>query len=809
MTKTPDFNSIFWKKRYLLIDSRKLISGKDSIFFAIKGLRHDGHLYINELYKKGVKAFVVSDSGTKWEESFQEAKFFKSENTVQTLQQLVAFHRSLFKIPVIGITGSNGKTIVKEWLFQFFEKEFKTVKSPKSYNSQVGVPLSVWEMTSFHNLGIFEAGISQTGEMENLEKVIQPTIGLLTNIGTAHDAGFKNKQEKIDEKLKLFENCKTLIYCCDDEQVNQSMAKFSCEKYTWSFQNKGYFNFQLIQSDHRHSQLILHKLGKDYQFKLPFSDKASIENLIHCIVVLSYMGYSSEIIQNKINSLVIVPMRLELKKGINNCLVIDDTYNNDLAGLEVALNFMEQQDDKRKRTVILSDFGDSHEVNYHDLLTLLSNKNIERIVGIGEEISSIEKDFHEFETSFFKDIEAFIKAFSTLKFESESILVKGARVFSFEKIVRQLSLKLHGTRLEINLEAIVHNLNFYRSLLKPETKIMVMVKALAYGSGEFEIPRLLQYQKVDYLGVAYVDEGVRLRENGIRVPIMVMNPAQESFHQIIKYNLEPEIYNLSLLNQLIQFIDTFENLNFPAGIHLKIDTGMHRLGFEPKEIEKVISTLKNNTKIKVKGILTHLAGADEDKHNQFSINQLKAFQIIATNIEKELRVSCIKYALNSAGIVKFPEYQMDMVRLGIGLYGVEINQKLQENLKNTGTLKTTISQIKKIKRGETIGYGRQGKAERDIQIATIAIGYADGYDRRFSKGIGKVLINGKTALVIGNVCMDMTMVNITGIKANEGDEVIIFGQDLPIWELAKNIGTIPYEILTNVNERVKRIYFEG
>ncbi|WP_020530735.1 bifunctional UDP-N-acetylmuramoyl-tripeptide:D-alanyl-D-alanine ligase/alanine racemase [Flexithrix dorotheae] len=806
MTKTPDFNSDFWKKRYLLIDSRKLISGKDSIFFAIKGPRHNGHLYIHELYKKGVRSFVVSELEKTWEDNLPDAKFFRSDNTVLTLQQLVAFHRNKFRIPVIGITGSNGKTIVKEWLFQFFETEFRTVKSPKSYNSQVGVPLSVWEMTSFHNLGIFEAGISQTGEMENLEKIIQPTIGLLTNIGTAHDAGFKNKQEKIDEKIKLFANCQTLIYCCDDPQIDQSMAKLSGEKYPWSFQNKGYFNFQLKAADH--SQLTLQKQGKDYQFDLPFSDKASIENLVHCIVMLSYKGYSSEIIQDKINSLANVPMRLELKRGINNCLVIDDTYNNDLAGLEVALNFMDQQDDKRKRTVILSDFGDSSKVNYQDLLTLLSNKKIKRILGIGKEISSIKNEFEHFETNFFQHIETFIKAFPTLKFENESILVKGARVFAFEKIVQQLSLKLHGTRLEINLEAIVHNLNFYRSLLKPETKIMVMVKALAYGSGEFEIPRLLQYQKVDYLGVAYVDEGVRLRENGIRIPIMVMNPAQESFYQIIKYNLEPEIYNLNLLNQFIQFLNSSEEPDNPVGIHLKIDTGMHRLGFESDEIEKVIQTLKNNSKIKVRGILTHLAGADEDKHNEFSLKQLNSFKTIATKIEKSLHISCIKYALNSAGIIKFPDYQMDMVRLGIGLYGVEVNQKLQENLKNTGTLKTTISQIKKIKKGETIGYGRHGKAEKDIKIATIAIGYADGYDRRFSKGIGKVLINGKIAKVIGNVCMDMTMVEITGINAKEGDEVIIFGQDLPIWKLAQNIGTIPYEILTNVNERVKRIYFE-
>ena len=826
------------KGKQIVTDSRSLIAvPSESVFFAFKGKHADGHEFIQEMYEKGILNFVISNDLVKIKTCTPSENpaltVIKVKNTLAALQELAAFHRQQFNdssLEVIGITGSNGKTIVKEWLAHLLQSKFALVKSPKSYNSQLGVPLSVWQIKAHHKIGIFEAGISKPNEMSKLEKIIQPTIGIFTNCGTAHDEEFASRSEKIKEKLQLFKHCKVLIYCNDYAEIEQEIAIFREETkanfktLTWGKNPKA--DIQILEN-------------------LPFSDFASIENCMHCVTTLVYLGYDLKEIRQLIHQQFgqknkALPMRLELKKGINQCTLIDDTYTNDLQALSVALDFMNQQQQKnilQKKTVITSDILQSNNFAtdeslastkvekeaYRQIANLLKNNKIQKVIGIGSEISRHEDLFDITKASedsilvekyFYPDTEAFIRDFlqGNIHFQNEQILVKGARKFQFDRITSHLQEKVHGTRLEINLDSLVHNLKFYRSFLKPTTKIMVMVKAFAYGSGSAEVASVLQYQNVDYLAVAYTDEGVHLRENGIRLPIMVMNPSEETFDKLLQYQLEPEIYSFRLLNQLVSYLKNIvypsrEQTNAAIKIHLKIDTGMRRLGFEATEIEEVSNVLLQNPMLKIATIFTHLAGADEHKHELFSLKQLQIFQTAAANLERKLEYTFTKHALNSAGIVRYVDFQMDMVRLGIGLYGVEANGILQANLQNVTTLKTTISQIKNIKAGETVGYGRRWTAAQNGKIGTIAIGYADGYDRRFSNGLGKVFIKGKFAPIIGSVCMDMSMIDLTGIDAEEGDDVIVFGKEVSIRDLASAIGTIPYELFTSIGERVKRIFF--
>jgi alanine racemase len=792
---------------YLLLDSRKIVSPLSSLFFSVKGKRHDGHKFLHELYLKGVRSFVVEEALFN-PTDFPEANIIQVENSIAALQEVVAYYRSFFDCEVIGITGSNGKTIVKEWLSQLLSKDFNIVRSPKSYNSQTGVPLSVWQMNEEHTLGIFEAGISLPGEMENLEKVIHPTIGIFTNIGTAHEEGFQNRKQKILEKLKLFKGSDILFYCRDHEEIAGEIKINYPDLKTFTWSRKEEADLLIIESikegNKVRAQMVYH--GETLFFHLPFSDEASLENLFHCIGILLYFGTDPVEIQNRLQNLQQIAMRLELKEGVNSCYVIDDTYNNDLAGITIAINFLDQQKHKKIKVMILSDVlesGMKEQELYSNIADLLKEKGIQRLIGIGKTISR-NKSLFILASTFYDSTEEFLKEFNPQDFSEEMILVKGARVFQFERIVQQLQRKVHGTVLEVNLDALSHNLNFYHAQLEPKTKIMVMVKAFAYGSGSFEVANLLQFHGVDYLAVAYADEGVALRENGISLPVMVMNPSNYTFDKMLQFNLEPEIYNFKILYEYLDFLKTN---SISSKIHLKIDTGMRRLGFEEKDLKELTSVLKKHRNLNVASVFTHLAGADEEMHNEFTLQQIDKFKEISKSIEEVLGYKVLKHALNSAGIVRFPEGQMDMVRLGIGLYGVEANGLQQGNIETVGTLKTIISQIKEIKAGETVGYSRKGKTDKDIRIATIAIGYADGYDRRFSNGKGKVLINGKYCPIVGNVCMDMSMVDISGVQAEEGDEVIVFGKDLPIYKIAQDIGTIPYEILTNVSERVKRIFY--
>ncbi len=781
----------------LLTDSRKATLSKGAIFFAFNGLHHDGHQYIPKLYAQGIRQFII-ERPLGHTPDIKEANVLLVSSTLAALQQMVAKHRADITVPVIGITGSNGKTIIKEWLYQLLSPDFKIAKNPASYNSQLGVPLSVWQIQPHHTLGIFEAGISTRSEMENLEKVLKPTIGIFTNLGSAHDEGFQNRDEKIKEKLKLFKDTELVIYCKDHKVTDEAMQQLGIRGLTWGV------------SDHASIKIVKEKTGylvvtdqQKFLLSIPFTDQASVENCFHCVSLLIHFGFKPKQIQSRINALQAVPMRLELKEGINRCQIIDDTYNNDLAGLQVSLDFLANQNQKNKKRLILSDI---HESGLSDaalvkkISSLIFSGPVNQFIGIGPVLFSFQNDFPP-GTLFYRSTEEFLGNFNTNMLDNEMILIKGARVFTFEKIVKHLQRKAHGTIMEIDLGALVHNLNYFKACLNPATKIMAMVKAFAYGSGSNEIANVLQYHKTDYLGVAYADEGVELRKNNITLPVMVMNPSEESFDALLKYQLEPEVYNFKILHSFLGFLNEKS-----CKIHIKIDTGMHRLGFENYQIDELIALLVKYPNLTVASIFSHLAGADEAQHDTFSKEQGYRFKNMADKISDSLKYRPLYHILNSPGIMRLPEFQFDMVRLGIGLYGIDPSADHKDWLKPVATLKTIISQIKNINKGESVGYGRKGKAMEPITIATIAIGYADGFSRAFSGGVGKVIVNGKPAPVIGNVCMDMTMIDITGIIAREGDDVIVFGKELPIQNLAESIHTIPYEILTNTSERVKRVF---
>ncbi|HSZ73018.1 MAG TPA: bifunctional UDP-N-acetylmuramoyl-tripeptide:D-alanyl-D-alanine ligase/alanine racemase [Cytophagaceae bacterium] len=795
--------------KHLLTDSRSLHFPEHTLFIAIKGTTHDGHRYLESLYAQGVRHFVIEDETLLSEPIRKSSNIIKVDRGIHFLQNMAAYKRSLFHIPVLAITGSNAKTIVKEWLWQMLHKDYTVVRSPKSYNSQLGVPLSVWEMETYHSLAIFEAGISTYDEMQYLQRIIQPVHGIFTNIGTAHDQGFKSVQDKIKEKLKLFYSVDRLIYCKDHTAIDLEVQAQHIPSYTWS--RKTPSADVLIVKEERHAggwNLILLVNKQEYPIDIPFGDEASVENVLHCTAYLLLLGFTVEDIAQRVARLEPVHMRLELKNGINGSVLIDDSYNNDLMGLTLALDFAAQHRRTLPLTVILSDVlqsGLAPEELYRSIAELLKNKNVSQLIGIGPLFSAF-AGLLPTSARLFSDTTHFLQTFDFFSLKNELILVKGARSFGFEEVTKRLEEKVHGTRFEVDLDALVHNLNYYRSVAKPGTKIMAMVKAFAYGSGSHEVAQLLQHRGIDYLAVAYADEGVVLRNHGITVPIMVMNPDQQTFATLLRYRLEPEMYSFKILHEWIEYLD-WENAS--SSVHLKLDTGMHRLGFEKKDIHELIKLLLlHKNRITVSGAFTHLAAADEELWNEFTEAQLKEFQLLCAQIESAVGYPVIKHALNSAGIVRFPQYSFDMVRLGIGLYGVEVNGMHQDKLMNVGKLITHVSQIKRIDSSETVGYSRKGRITRPTTIATIAIGYADGFDRRFSNGVGKVSVNGKLCPVIGNVCMDMTMVDVSGVEVEEGDEVIVFGDTPTLIEQSRSIGTIPYELLTGIGERVKRIFFK-
>lgn len=786
------------KIQWLLIDSRKVINASASLFFALKG-KQDAHQYIDDLYKQGVRNFVISSSSFSID-NFSEANFFMVDDALKAMQTLVAYHREHFDYPVIGITGSNGKTIVKDWLYQLISPEKSIVRSPKSYNSQIGVPLSVWQMSHAYQMGIFEAGISTTNEMEALEHIIHPQIGILTNIKTAHDEGFKSKDEKLVEKLKLFVHSAKIIY--GKQYVPDGFIPLN-KSFTWSTEGEADLQIKAIHKHEINSVLKAKYASYEFDLHLPFKDDASIENCIICTATMLCLGYDVDVVVQRIKQLQAIPMRLQMKQGIQQSSIINDSYSADIASLFIAVDFLFQQKHDRK-TVIISDMihGATEQV-YEQMANYFKAHKIDRIIGIGEEISAHESLF-SMEKYFFNTTDEFLKAFNGFDFSREGILIKGARTFAFEKIARRLEEKVHDTVMEVNLNAIVHNLNFYRSKLLSGTKVMVMVKAFAYGSGSFEIANVLQYNKVDYLAVAYADEGVALRIAGITLPIMVMSPESNAFEKMIEHNLEPEIYNASIFNAFINHLKLEGIKHYP--IHLKLDTGMHRLGFELKDIADIENFVKDET-IRVASVFSHLAASEADEHDEFTRQQLNAFDKMYASLRNFLHYDAIRHVANTAAILRFPEAHYEMVRLGIGLYGVENVGNYEHELQRVAELKTTVTQVRNVPKGESIGYSRRGLLNHDAEIATIKIGYADGFNRAFGNGVAEVVINGNRAKVIGSVCMDMCMVDVTGMNVQEGDEVIVFGDDPNIKELASKLNTIPYEVLTSISQRVQRIYY--
>jgi len=798
---------------HLLTDSRALSFPETSLFFAIKTKTNDGHKYVKDLYKLGVRNFVITDENQEFKQ-MSEANFLVVKDVLKALQQLAAFHRKRFNYPVVGITGSNGKTVVKELLYQLLREDFNIVRSPRSYNSQIGVPLSVWEMNEQHTLGIFEAGISLPNEMDNLRPIISPTIGLITNIGEAHQKNFKSAKEKCIEKLSLFVDSEVIIYNADDELI-ESALEASCLSYKavgWSRRNADATLFvNSIEKGDTSTILRCTTMGITHDYIIPFVDDAFIEDVIHCIAVMFYLKPSEIINKDEIfRMLEPVAMRLEVKDGIEGCQLINDTYNSDFNSLSVALDFMQSRraHKKLKSTVILSDILQSGvwpEYLYGRVAELFRRKKVERVIGIGKDLCACEKLFVNVEKSFYPSTDTFVKSFKPLMFRNEMILLKGSRLFRFERITELLEKKVHETVLEVNLDAVVHNYNYFRSLLHPSTKMVCMIKAFGYGVGAFELAKTLQDQRCDYLAVAVADEGEDLRREGISIPVLVMNPEMSSFNLLFEYQLEPEVYSFRLLDALIREAKRRGITSFP--IHIKIDTGMHRLGFEPSDMPEICRRIRQQNGVVIRSVFSHLAGSDACEFDEFSEQQVSVFSKAAAVLEEGIGYQLIKHILNSAGIERFTQYQMDMVRLGISLYGISVSG-LRGKLQCVCSLKTIILQIRDVPAGDSIGYGRRTVVSRDSRIAIIPIGYADGLDRRLSNGVGEALVAGRRCPIAGNICMDACMVDVTDVpEAADGDTVIIFNDVLTVDEIASKIGTIPYEILTSISPRVKRIYF--
>lgn len=792
----------------LLTDSRKLSNPQETLFFALETKSNDAHQFVPELYLSGVRNFVVAKYAPEWD-NLQGCNFLQVKNPLYALQKLAAFHRNRFDFPVIGITGSNGKTIVKEWLYQLLQENFNIVRSPRSYNSQIGVPLSVWQLDDSTELGIFEAGISLPDEMEHLETVIRPTIGILTKIGEAHQENFTSQQQKCLEKMELFANCEVVIYDEDNELISQcaDTMLLSQKAFTWSRkQSDAPLFISKIEKKSVVSTLHYSFLQFEHSVDIPFTDDASIENAIHCLATLLYMHIVPEEISERMLKLEPVAMRLDVRQGKNNCIIINDTYNSDINSIKIALDFQNQRKMEKplKKTLILSDILQTGMVPkslYKRVAEMIEESGVQKIIGIGYDISDNAEAF-KIEKKFFPTTDAFIKSEIWKFFHNELILIKGARKYHFENITALIEERIHETVMEVDLDAVVHNFNFYKSKLAPGVKVICMVKANAYGAGAVEVAKTLQYHRCDYLAVAVTEEGIQLRSEGISLPIIILNPEVNGFEELFSNDLEPEVYNFRILEAFIREAERRGITDYP--VHLKIDTGMHRLGFQHDEIPQLIEMLRMQKGLRVKSVFSHLAASESWSFDEFTTQQIETLKNTAAAIETGLGYKVYKHILNSAGIERFPDAQWDMVRLGIGLYGVSASGL--PGLKNVATLKTTILQIKHVSNHETVGYGRKEELNRDGRIATIRIGYADGLDRKFGNRKGKVLINGSNAPIVGNVCMDLCMIDVTDIEAREGDTAVLFGENLSVIELADSIDTIPYEILTSVSPRVKRIY---
>lgn len=798
---------------FILTDSRSLCFPEETLFFALQTNRNDGHKYIPELYQRGVRNFVVTDVPADRAETYPDANFLKVSNTLKALQRLAERHRDEFDIPVVGITGSNGKTMVKEWLYQLLSPEMFVTRSPRSYNSQIGVPLSVWLMDEHTQVGVFEAGISKPGEMDALRAIIRPTIAVLTNLGTAHQENFSSMEAKCREKLVLFHDARTVVYDADDAIVRRIVSETDIQGETiaWSRRDKNaaFYVSEVKKEDAMSVVSYIYK-GVTGRYSLPFIDAASVSNSIICAVVALQLGLSRDALDRRMRLLEPVAMRLEVKEGQHGCTLINDSYNSDINSLDIALDFMNRRPDHkgRRHTLVLSDIYQSGKASrelYKEVSDLALKRDVEKFIGIGPQLCAQAEEIQLPEKFFFHTVDQFIHSEVFRSLHNEVILLKGARKFGFDQVTELLVKKVHETILEVNLNNVVENLNHYRSFLKPTTKLVCMIKADAYGSGSVEIAKTLQDHRVDYLAVAVADEGVTLRRNGITANVMIMNPEMTAFKTMFDYDLEPEVYSFRLLEALIRAAEKEGITDYP--VHVKLDTGMHRLGFDPTaDMKRLIDRLKHQNAIIPRSVFSHFVGSDSDAFDDFSARQFALFEAGSKQLQAAFSHKILRHMDNSAGIEHFPERQMDMCRLGLGLYGVD--PRTNAMLQNVSTLKTTILQMHYVKAGETVGYSRKGVIEHDSLIAAIPIGYADGLDRRFGNRRCYCLVNGKKAPYVGNICMDVAMIDVTGIDCREGDSVEIFGDHLPVTVLSDVLETIPYEVLTGVSTRVKRVYFQ-
>ena len=797
---------------WLLTDSRSLCFPEATLFFALSSARNDGHRYVGDLYRRGVRNFVVSHLPQSIND-YPDANFLVVMSPLEALQRLAERHRDEFDIPVVGLTGSNGKTMVKEWLYQLLSPSMVVTRSPRSYNSQIGVPLSVWLLDTQSEVALFEAGISQPGEMAALRDIIQPTIGVFTSLGDAHQENFRSLEEKCMEKLQLMLHAATVVYDTDDQVVGRCLRKsgYAGEKLGWSLTDpRAAFFVERQESDANGVTVTYRFRDAAGSYHLPFIDEASVKCSYACAVVALHLGIDAEQLDERMRLLEPVAMRLEVKEGQRGCTLINDSYNSDVNALDIALDFMARRPDSkgRRHTLILSDIcqsGDNPEALYHKVSELAVKRGVDKLIGVGQTISSQAAAIEVKEKYFFNDVTQLIgsKVFASL--HDEVILIKGARPFGFDQLTELLEQKVHETILEVNLGAVVENLNYYRSFLKPTTKMVCMVKADAYGAGAVEVAKTLQDHRVDYLAVAVADEGVTLRKAGITSNIIIMNPEMTAFKTMFDYDLEPEVYNFRLLEALVKAAEKQGITGWP--IHVKLDTGMHRLGFDPeKDIDSLVHRLKHQTALIPRSVFSHFVGADSDDFDEFSAKQFESFERGSKALQAAFDHKILRHIDNSAGILHFPERQLDMCRLGIGLYGIDSRDN--HILHTVSTLKTTILQLREVKKEDTVGYSRKGILQRDSRIAAIPIGYADGLNRHLGNGHCYCLVNGKKAPYVGNICMDVAMIDVTDIPCQEGDMVEIFGEQLPVTVLSDALDTIPYEVLTGLSSRVKKIYYQ-
>lgn len=797
---------------WILTDSRSLCFPEETLFFAIRTQRNDGHNYIPELYRRGVRNFVVETLPDT--NAYADANFLKVVGTLEALQRLAERHRDEFDIPVVGITGSNGKTMVKEWLYQLLSPQMVVTRSPKSYNSQIGVPLSVWLLDQHTDVALFEAGISQTGEMQALRDIIQPTIGIITSIGQAHQENFRSIDEKCQEKLLLFHDAKTVVYNSDDNIVSRSMRKsgYNGQKIAWSKEDPKAALYINKVTTKEATTVVEYTFNSTVNatYHLPFIDEASVECSFACAATALHLGITPEQLDIRMSQLEPVAMRLEVKEGQKGCTIINDSYNSDVSSLDIALDFMSRRPDHngRKRTLILSDIQQSGQLPnqlYGIVSSMAEKRGVEKFIGIGPQLTEHSSVVNIAEKYFFENVSQFVESEAFKSLHDEVILIKGARQFGFDHITELLEQKVHETILEVNLNAVVANLNHYRSFMKLTTKIICMVKADAYGAGAVEVAKTLQDHRVDYLAVAVADEGVTLRKNGITSNIIVMNPEMTAFKTMFDYDLEPEVYSFRLMDALIKAAEKEGITSFPA--HIKLDTGMHRLGFDPeRDIDGVIDRLRHQNAIIARSVFSHFVGSDSDDFDRFSARQFELFDKASTKLQEAFDHKILRHICNSAGIEHFPERQLDACRLGLGLYGIDSRDN--HILNTVSTLKTTILQLRHVPKDETVGYSRKGVLKRDSLIAAIPIGYADGLNRHLGRGRGYCLVNGQKAPYVGNICMDVAMIDVTGIPCAEGDTVEIFGEHLPVTVLSDTLETIPYEVLTGISNRVKKVYFQ-